>query len=71
MASTNICKICDLLVIIGALNWGLVGLGYLLGFDGNVVNLIIGAWPLVENIVYLLVGVAAVLKFTGTCKAFK
>lgn len=44
-----------LLVIIGALNWGLIGL-----FNENVVHMIVGAWPTVERVVYILVGVSAV-----------
>ena len=58
------------LLVIGGLNWGLVGLGMLLGkMDAwNVVNMVLGSWPMVEAIVYVLVGVAAVLKiFGGRC----
>ncbi|TAL82132.1 MAG: DUF378 domain-containing protein [Bacteroidetes bacterium] len=44
-----------LLVIVGALNWGLVAL-----LDLNVVNMLLGSWPMVEKIVYILVGVSAV-----------
>lgn len=46
-----------ILVVIGALNWGLIGL---LGI--NVVNMILGSWPTLERIVYILVGVAGVYK---------
>lgn len=46
------------LVIIGALNWGLVGLGMLLDTDLNLVNLIFGFSPVLEAIIYLLVGIA-------------
>ncbi|MBI1956998.1 MAG: DUF378 domain-containing protein [Candidatus Niyogibacteria bacterium] len=42
------------LVIIGGLNWGLTALGW------NVVNLIVGSWPIVEKLVYLLVGLSAI-----------
>ncbi len=48
------------LVIIGGLNWGLMGLGYFLGGNWNIVNLLLGSMPMVENLVYLLVGVSAV-----------
>lgn len=47
-----------LLVIIGALNWGLEGLGYFLNTNLNVVNLILGGIPSLEALVYLLVGLA-------------
>lgn len=59
------------LLVIGGLNWGLVGLGQLMGGMGwNVVNMIVGSWPIVESIVYLLVGLSAVaLLFGGKCKA--
>ena len=54
--------IAVILVIIGAINWGLVGLGYFVNTNLNVVNLILGKWPTVEYIVYLLVGVCGVWK---------
>lgn len=53
------------LVVVGALNWGLVGLGNFAGGDWNLVKMIVGAWPVVENVVYVLVGVSAVLLATG------
>ncbi|MEK6954108.1 MAG: DUF378 domain-containing protein [Candidatus Micrarchaeota archaeon] len=49
------------LLIIGGLNWGLSGIGYFVKTNLNVVNLIFGSMPLLENIVYLLVGVAAIM----------
>jgi uncharacterized membrane protein YuzA (DUF378 family) len=57
------------LVIIGALNWGLVGLGTLIGATSswNVVELLIGRWPMFTAIVYLLVGLAAIYKLVS-CK---
>lgn len=54
------------LVIVGAINWGLVGL-----LQYNLVNTVLGATGL-ENIVYILVGVSGVvLAFTHMqdCKA--
>lgn len=42
------------LVIVGALNWGLVGL-----FGLNLVTMLLGSTGL-ENIVYILVGASAV-----------
>lgn len=55
------------LVVIGALNWGLIGLGELLGVAGgwNVVSMILGGFPLVENLVYLLVGVSGLWLLWG------
>lgn len=46
------------LVIVGALNWGLVGIGTLIEANWNLVNLIFGSFPTLEAIVYLLVGLA-------------
>ena len=46
------------LVIIGAINWGLVGIGGFLDANWNLVNLVFGSVPSVENAVYLLVGLA-------------
>lgn len=42
------------LVIIGGLNWGLYAFKY------NLVNMILGSWPVVEQAVYVLVGLSAV-----------
>ncbi len=62
-------KICAVLLVVGGLNWGLVGLGMLIGNDLNVVNMLLGAWPKIEAIVYLLVGVAAIMNvFHCKCK---
>ncbi len=49
-----------LLVIIGAINWGLVGLGGFAGADWNVVSMLLGSWPQVEWLVYVLVGASGV-----------
>jgi len=58
-----------ILVIIGGINWGLVGLGMLMGNNLNVVHMILSFSPTLEAIVYLLVGVAAVAKIFGCrCK---
>lgn len=43
-----------ILVIVGGLNWGLVGL-----FKWDLVEAILGSIPLLQNIVYVLVGIAA------------
>jgi len=53
--------LAKLLVVVGGLNWGLVGAAGLFAGDANwnVVNLLLGSWPVVENVVYLLVGLAA------------
>jgi|SaaInlLV_10m_DNA_2_1039722.scaffolds.fasta_scaffold138162_1 uncharacterized protein len=48
-----------ILTLIGGLNWGLIGIGNLLPRNWNLVNLIFGRLPLIETIVYILVGLAA------------
>lgn len=48
-----------ILIMVGALNWGLVGLGAFMGNDWNVVGMLLGASPTLEWLVYVLVGVAA------------
>jgi len=52
---TNIDWLTMVLLIIGGLNWGLIG-----AFDFNLVNTILGAWPVVETIIYILVGLSAI-----------
>ena len=37
------------LLVIGGLNWGLTALGW------NVVNMVVGSWPALETLVYVLV----------------
>ena len=63
------CKACYWLVLIGALNWGLVGVGDFLGQNLNVVNMVLGGWPQVESLVYVLVGLAGLKKLVkgGSC----
>jgi len=57
------------LVIVGALNWGLVGLGWLFGgADWNVVHMLLGSWMKVEAVVYVLVGLAGVYKLAMCSK---
>ena len=43
------------LVVVGGLNWGLVGL-----FDFDLVQAILGGVPILAQLVYVLVGLAAV-----------
>lgn len=46
-----------ILIIIGGLNWGLVG-----AFDFNLVDSLFGEGSVLAKIVYILVGVAALFK---------
>jgi uncharacterized protein len=45
-----------ILVIIGGLNWGLIGL-----FGFNLVTAIFGSIVWLENLIYILVGLSAIL----------
>lgn len=49
------------LVVIGALNWGLVGVGYFIdsAANYNLVNILLGEFPAFEAVIYLVVGLAA------------
>jgi uncharacterized membrane protein YuzA (DUF378 family) len=49
-------SIAWVLVIIGGLNWLLVGIKP----EYNIVHVLLGSWPMLERIVYLLVGLSAV-----------
>lgn len=53
------------LVIIGGLNWGLVGL-----FNYNLVDALFGTTSWISRLVYIVVGVAAICSFAfyGTSK---
>ncbi len=67
MAKDMIGQVSKWLVLIGGLNWGLVGAGELAGTAGgwNLINMILGSIPVVENFVYLLVGLSAVWMLKG------
>lgn len=46
-------KIALALVIIGAINWGLIGI-----FNFNLVDTIFGAMSILSRIIYILVGIS-------------
>lgn len=59
------------LLIVGGLNWLLIGLGGFMGGDWNVVHMVLGSIPMLESLVYLLVGLSAVylvISHKQTCK---
>lgn len=60
MKKGALCVLSMTLLLVGGLNWGLTGLGMLFNGNWNVVNLLLGSWPTVEAIIYLLVGLMAV-----------
>lgn len=49
-------KIALVLTIIGAVNWGLIGL-----FDFNLVATLFGAESVISRIIYILVGLAGIV----------
>ena len=49
----NIDTIALILVIIGAIVWGLIGL-----FNFNLVEIIFGSMPIISRIIYTLVGIS-------------
>ncbi len=59
-----VCKAVGALVIIGALNWGLVGF-----FQFNLVTQVLGDMTRASRAVYGLVGIAGLLKLFTIFKA--
>ena len=47
---------CLVVTIIGAINWGLIGL-----FDFNLVDTLFGVDSMLSNIVYILVGICGLV----------
>lgn len=61
-----------ILMAVGGLNWGLVGLGWLVsGSDWNVVHMILGSSMQLEAIVYVLVGLSTAWVLIGHPKECK
>ncbi len=63
--------IAFVLLVVGGLNWGLVGLGMWLNGNWNVVHMIFGGMAWLEALIYVLVGLSALwLAFThkSACK---
>lgn len=62
----NLNVVSYILIIVGALNWGLIGL-----FNFDLVAAIFGDMSAVSRIVYSLVGIAAVVDLFGHKKKCK
>lgn len=60
MHSCTLCKIVGALAIIGALNWGLIGL-----FGVNVVDHLFGAGSLAERVTYIVIGLSGLALLTS------
>jgi len=48
--------VCQVLILIGALNWGLIGL-----FDFNLVSYLFGEDTTFTNVIYIIVGACALI----------
>ncbi len=55
-----VCKVAGLLVVIGALNWGLIG-----ALHKNAVAKLLGSGTPAESIVYIIIGIAGVMKLVS------
>jgi uncharacterized protein len=53
MSMNTVDWVAWVLVVIGAVNWGLVGLAQI-----NLVDALFGAWPMLVQVVYVLVGLS-------------
>lgn len=51
------------LVIVGAINWGLFAFGF------NLVSILVGWSPMLEQVVYVVVGLAGVYMIYGAFKS--
>lgn len=62
--------VCMIILVVGGLNWGLVGL-----FHFNLVDALFGSIPILVKVVYDIVGLTAIYVFircvTGCSKAKK
>ena len=61
-------KISFLLVIIGAINWGIIGL-----FNLNLISLLVAGSIILQKIIYIMVFVASLnlIYLVFKCKTFK
>lgn len=61
-------KVSFLLVIIGAINWGIIGL-----FNLNLVSLLVGGSIVLQRFIYIMVFVASLdlIYLVFKCKRFK
>lgn len=58
--SCTLCKIVGIVAIIGALNWGLVGVANI-----NLVDQIFGAGSVLSRVIYTLVGLSGLALLSG------
>ena len=61
----NLHMVTFILLVVGGLNWGLAALGF------NLVEMLLGSWPMVVKVIYLLVGLSAIYEIVNhkaSCK---
>lgn len=49
-------KIAKFFLILGGINWGVFGIGILLGRNFNLIGLLSAFYPILPTILYLLIG---------------
>ena len=49
-------KICLILMIVGGINWGLVGL-----FDFDLVTTITGGYNMISRVIYVVIAIASII----------
>lgn len=59
-------KIALILTIIGGLNWGLIG-----AFGFNLVAFLFGPISIISQIVYILVGISAIVLMFASCPCMR
>lgn len=67
----NLHMVTFLLLVVGGINWLLIGLGGFAGSNWNVVGMIFGSWPMLEWLIYILVGLSAVYEVATHKKVCK
>lgn len=60
MEKSLVRNVAKLLVLIGSINWGLIGVGYFSGNDLDVVTMVLGTWPAAVAVVNILIGLSIV-----------
>ena len=53
--------IAKILLIIGGINWGLIGLGRFINKDLNFIDLLSAFYPNLPAIIYSIIGVIAII----------
>ncbi len=72
MTKTPIQWIVTILVIVGALNWGILGLSQLFGSSGwDLVTWLLGSIPVLKSLVFVVVGLAGVLAIVQVAQSCK